>query len=272
MANITRGYTFGATETVTNTKLHLLIESATISNILNADIGASAAIAESKLADIISANKVGGTALGNLASIPSGSGLIPYANIPQTSLTSIPNSDLLPLTQASWVDGIAMRNLASIPSSAGVFNYNIIVSSLASGGIPRYNGQNKFVGSREAVAELGDVLQSSADTERTENGSSYVKVKEIIVPRGGSYRLKWRMHRTASATAFGRVYRNGIAVGTEKSSTSDSYEQISDDVSGWSPGDLCQLYIKTSSGPNACYIDNFRIYENIGVDYTVNTD
>lgn len=49
MATITRGYTFGATETVTNTKLHSLVDSATISGIVAADI-ASGAITGPKIA------------------------------------------------------------------------------------------------------------------------------------------------------------------------------------------------------------------------------
>lgn len=37
MATVTRGYTFGSTEQVTNTKLHTLVDSATVSNIAAAD-------------------------------------------------------------------------------------------------------------------------------------------------------------------------------------------------------------------------------------------
>ena len=50
MADLTRGYTFGATETVTNTKLHNLVDLGAVSNIVNADIASGAAIVESKIA------------------------------------------------------------------------------------------------------------------------------------------------------------------------------------------------------------------------------
>jgi hypothetical protein len=46
---ITKGYSFGASELVTNTKLSSLVDDATISGIVNAEIDASAAIAMSKL-------------------------------------------------------------------------------------------------------------------------------------------------------------------------------------------------------------------------------
>ena len=48
-ASISKGKTFGATETVTNTKLHQLVDAASISGIVNAEIAAGAAIAATKL-------------------------------------------------------------------------------------------------------------------------------------------------------------------------------------------------------------------------------
>ena len=49
MASVGKGYTFGSTEQVTNTKLHSLVDSATVTAIVNNDIDASAAILESKV-------------------------------------------------------------------------------------------------------------------------------------------------------------------------------------------------------------------------------
>lgn len=49
MATITKGKTFGATESVTATKLHNLVDNATISGIVNADIDAGAAIDSTKI-------------------------------------------------------------------------------------------------------------------------------------------------------------------------------------------------------------------------------
>ena len=63
MATLAKGYVFGATETVTNAKLHALVDSGTVTNIVNDDIDSSAAIADSKLAQIATAGKVSGTAI-----------------------------------------------------------------------------------------------------------------------------------------------------------------------------------------------------------------
>lgn len=51
-------------------------------NIVNSDISSSAAIANSKLANITTAGMVSGAALTSLSSIPSGAGIIPIANLP----------------------------------------------------------------------------------------------------------------------------------------------------------------------------------------------
>ena len=69
MATLTKGQTFAGGETVTADKLNNLVDNATITNILNADIGSGAAIALSKLATgalpaaitVASANLVDGT-------------------------------------------------------------------------------------------------------------------------------------------------------------------------------------------------------------------
>ena len=63
MATVTKGYTFGSTELVTNTKLHTLVDDGTVTAIVNADIDAAAAIADTKLDTISTVNKVNGSAL-----------------------------------------------------------------------------------------------------------------------------------------------------------------------------------------------------------------
>ena len=69
------------------------IETAEIKDgeIVNADINASAAIVDTKLAQITTAGKVSGAALTSLSSIPAGAGLIPAANLPGGSdIVAIP--------------------------------------------------------------------------------------------------------------------------------------------------------------------------------------
>ena len=62
MATLNKGTTFASGDVVTPTKLNNLVDAATVSNIVNADISASAAITDTKLATISSAGKVANSA------------------------------------------------------------------------------------------------------------------------------------------------------------------------------------------------------------------
>jgi len=75
MAKLGRGYSFSASEQVTETKLHLLVDSGTITDILQSDFSASIAIPNSNLDDI------DGSKLTGLANIGAGAGIIPSANL-----------------------------------------------------------------------------------------------------------------------------------------------------------------------------------------------
>lgn len=116
MATIGRGYTFGATELVTNTKLHSLVDSATISGISNTDLSA-----------ITSASMVNGSALFQLGNIPSAAG-------------SIPNANIAMLTMPSMVFGGAFYGLDSIPSAAGVIPAANLSSGIPTGVIVMWSG------------------------------------------------------------------------------------------------------------------------------------
>lgn len=62
MATLTKGKTFTNGDLVTPASLHALVDSATVANIVNADIAAGAAIADTKLAQITTAGKVANSA------------------------------------------------------------------------------------------------------------------------------------------------------------------------------------------------------------------
>ena len=66
MATLTTGKTWVNAETITATKLNNTVNAATITDIVNADIKSDAAIVDTKLAQITTANKVSITALTGL--------------------------------------------------------------------------------------------------------------------------------------------------------------------------------------------------------------
>lgn len=96
-------------------------------SILNADINSSAAIVDTKLAQITTASKVSGAALTSLTSVPSGAGLLPLANTPISYklVSSTRTGSTASGTQAVTGVGFTPRAIILIAGFA---------SSIASGG------------------------------------------------------------------------------------------------------------------------------------------
>lgn len=125
-----------------------------------------------------------------------------------------------------------------------------------------HDGVNSsFVGSVNLnVAASSNAQIGAADNEVTASSTSYVKVKEIILGQvTGSLRVSFDLKKSNSGTVYGRIYKNGVAIGTERSTGSTSYVNYSEDLSGFSAGDLVQLYVK-KSGITPVYVQNFRIH------------
>jgi hypothetical protein len=85
MATLSKGHVFSGGETVTAAKLNALVDSATISNIVNAEINASAAIAHTKLASITA----GQVLLGNASNVPTATALTGDVTVNSSGVTAI---------------------------------------------------------------------------------------------------------------------------------------------------------------------------------------
>ena len=107
----------------------------------------------------------------------------------------------------------------------------------------------------------GDNLVCSADTQRNTTELSYTKVKEIETTEAGIYRVKFDMRGGGGGQFFfGKIYKNGVALGTEYTGNGTDYTTCSEDLT-FAAGDLIQLYYHASGEiPNDIYTKNFRIY------------
>jgi len=82
---------------------------------------------------------------------------------------------------------------------------------------------------------------------------AYTKTHELkMTARDGTLRIKFTIQSyTEGKAVFGRIYRNGGAVGTERThSASPLTREYSEDIAGWSKADLIQLYIHGESDNN----------------------
>jgi hypothetical protein len=120
---------------------------------------------------------------------------------------------------------------------------------------------------------VGDVLFASLDTSRAISLTDYTKSKAITVRKNGTIRVKFTLNwNTSSTTAYGRIYVNGSAVGTERSVTSGATE-FSQDITIVA-GDDVQIYTKVSNfgAGSSCTLTNFRIYTAQNETYLATTD
>lgn len=102
----------------------------------------------------------------------------------------------------------------------------------------------------------GDIVVVAANTEIEVTGTSYTKKKEIIIASGGTARVYFEMHGNFGSYAYGKIYKNDIAHGTERSTNSASYLTYSEDLE-FAKGDKVQLYCKTEA--DHADFRNFRL-------------
>ena len=62
-----------------------------------------------------------------------------------------------------------------------------------------------------------------------------------------------------STTVYGRIYRNGVAVGTIRSTNNESGVVFTEDISGCVMGDAIEIYAYTSNASHFAEISGFLV-------------
>ena len=113
-------------------------------------------------------------------------------------------------------------------------------------------------------------VRNSYDASANTTNAGYVKVKTITLGAGllGQQRFLFDIGTSLNtSTAYGQIYRNGVALGTEQTSTNDAgFDTKSEDITqDWSPGDTAELWIHID-GSETVTVRNFRIaYDDAAV-------
>jgi hypothetical protein len=130
-----------------------------------------------------------------------------------------------------------------------------------------------YVDAMEAYSS-GSILLTSADTERSTMGAGtgWVKRKEIVLGLRGALSVSFDLKSDAGANVRGRIYVNGVAVGTERQTTNLAYQTYNETISGLNRGDLVQLYAKMDYASSSAGVRNFRLYANAPENNAVNID
>lgn len=100
---------------------------------------------------------------------------------------------------------------------------------------------------KEYKLRAGDIVAYQNTNEVAQTGTTYVKKREIRVNEVGTVKILFNLRiDSANRVAYGKIYINGIDVGTEQSTGSTSYVEFTENFAVES-GDLIQLYVCTGS-------------------------
>ncbi|HUV45157.1 MAG TPA: hypothetical protein VMW13_10050 [Dehalococcoidales bacterium] len=129
-----------------------------------------------------------------------------------------------------------------------------------------------FTGALIPVWYASDTLRNSNDTEQQYNSIAYSKEKETKLDQefSGGIRIKFDGRRVGDYLAYAKIYRNGVAIGTEQTmgGAGTAYVTFSEDFAGvaWAINDLIQLYVYSADVSSAYAVKNFRFYYDVVAD------
>jgi len=111
-------------------------------------------------------------------------------------------------------------------------------------------------------------LVHSNDTEITGiTDDVYTKKKEIVCSVNGVIRVKFDYQQSGGITTYARIYKNGVAFGTEQSTSSLTYVTETEDLL-FEAGDTIELWMKRSTPSGAMAVRNFRLYGIVVTEMT----
>lgn len=112
----------------------------------------------------------------------------------------------------------------------------------------------------------GTILIHTSAGVGTTNNLAYEKHKELYIPGSGTLRIAFDLIPAAIASVYGQIWRNGVAVGTERSVAGGGAEtNFSEDIAGWIAGDLLQIYIHRGVELNqAVTVNDLKLYISDG--------
>lgn len=114
--------------------------------------------------------------------------------------------------------------------------------------------------------EVSDDLVIANDDMAFTGSVPYVKMKEItlttLIYSGSKFRFRFDIRvEPAGGVCHGKIYKNGVAVGTEQDSAGVAYQTRTEDIDMgiWAIGDTVELWGRLGSSAQ-CRVCNFRMY------------
>jgi hypothetical protein len=164
------------------------------------------------------------------------------------------------------VQGLTDASTSGLTIAAGVISVN---SGTGANNIVKLNGSAQLpavdaslLTSTPISAIASNNVKLAHDAVFTNTGAGLILVKSIRTLVTGTIRVSYDYAAGYVGPAFNfRIYKNGVAFGTNRTSTSTSYVNWSEDLF-FSAGDVIQLY--SEGGSPGTNVRNFRIAYDLG--------
>lgn len=154
-------------------------------------------------------------------------------------------------------DNALGASLVGIEDSAG----NFVATDLEGVLAERLALRDDFVASASAAAGNTSAVMSSTSGETMTDSLTYVKVREFVAQRAGTYRLSTFIFSDSTYITYAQVYKNGVAFGTEVSTTTST--TVEETLGAMVAGDLIQLYMKVNNAAiGASYVTASFLVDN----------
>ena len=119
-----------------------------------------------------------------------------------------------------------------------------------------------------AQTEANLIAVVKHDIEVSETGNAYAKKKTFTFLEdfrgelGVTFETK---HSSGGATVHAKVYKNGVAIGTEKNTVSTSFVKHTDyiDFGLIAAGETVELWLYPDAGAGIAYAKNFRLTQGL---------
>jgi len=119
----------------------------------------------------------------------------------------------------------------------------------------------------------------NAEVSEANIGTGYVKVKTVTFTNGikGTLRVTWEMKVGGTTPGYGRLYKNGVALGTPQANSDGAYtgtpETEDVDVGTVAAGETLELWVAGSDATTDVWAKNFRLSydDENGVPVSVNS-
>ncbi len=189
-----------------------------------------------------------------------------------TAHATLPRLDIVCYDTSAGVAAVTPGTAASVPQPPDIPVGDILLALISVPALDTTISSGQITDEIIIVRPVGFVYVSSSnvitslDGEEANNSTTYTKEKELdpipddIFSNESELSIMFTLKSQAGfVTVYGRVYRNGVAVGTEQSTLNTNYVPYYETITGWSAGDLIQIYTRTTNASYSAYTYNFRV-------------